>query len=127
MRRDRKWKAELNPDFVGKTMGELWDLIGMKEKRWEDTSLKNIVKFLKYPNTVRPENGVNKSKFYKKDFLKALQSSGMKVDTSNPLYKYYYTHIDDIPDEEVPDQWDWRDVNGVNYMNKARMQVIYNY
>ena len=31
-------------------------------------------------------------------------------------------HPDDIPDEELPLEWDWRKVNGVNYVNPPRGQ-----
>ena len=84
--------------------------------------LANVISFLKYPQQVRPETKP-KSRFLKRDFVRALKDSGFSVDTKDPLYQYWYTHVDDIPNSAVPSEWDWRSVNGVNYVNPSRAQV----
>ena len=87
-----------------------------------DISLRNIIKFLRYPERIRPDDSP-KSDFFKEDFERSLIDSGISVDTSNPLLKYWYKHVDDIPDEAVPEEWDWRNVDGVDYMSPLRKQV----
>lgn len=84
--------------------------------------LQNIVDYLSYPESFRPDNA-KKSPEYKKDFEEALKHTGIKVDDSDPLLKYWYKHVDDIPDNELPEKWDWRNIEGVNYVSDPVSQV----
>ena len=87
-----------------------------------DISLRNLIKFLRYPETARSSDR-SKSEYFKEDFENSIKNSGISVDTSNSLLKYWYKHVDDIPEEALPEEWDWRDIDGVNYLNPPRMQV----
>ena len=31
--------------------------------------------------------------------------------------------MEDIPDDVIPKEWDWRDVDGVNYVSEVRKQA----
>ncbi len=106
---------------MGKTLHDLAKLMG---KRRPDNSinLANVISFLKHPRRVRPNNKP-KSQYLKKDLQHALHNSGFSVNTQNPLFQFWYTHVDDIPDEAIPSEWDWRDVKGVNYVNPSRAQA----
>ena len=110
----------MNKEYIGKTFKELKKLIG-KPISDQDVSIKSLINFLKYPQKIRPQDSP-KSEFFKTDFEEAIKNSGVDVDTTNPVFKYWYKHPDDIPDEELPLEWDWRKVNGVNYVNPPRGQ-----
>ena len=50
----------------------------------------------------------------------------MVADSSSPseevmeiAQKYLKTSIEDISDEELPSEWDWRDVNGYNFVSSV--------
>lgn len=84
-------------------------------------TLQGIIDVLKYPETARPDKAT-KSTAYKEDFVKSLKDSGFDVDVSDPMLKYWYTPVDDIPDSEMPKEWDWRDVDGEDYTSPPRDQ-----
>ncbi|MDR3547543.1 MAG: hypothetical protein P4M11_04590 [Candidatus Pacebacteria bacterium] len=122
--RDGNWKAELNPEFVGKTLVELQKLMG--QSAWAPRqifSIRAVINYLRAPKANRFQQTKLKSAYLKRDLEQALRDSGFVVDTTDPLLKYWYSHVDDIPAKELPKAWDWRDVEGVNYMNPARKQV----
>jgi hypothetical protein len=118
----RGWKAEVNPQYIGVTLEEMEKLMGKPVCGNEDLTLKKTITFLEHPQRAR--SNATKSLKFKGDFTKALHESGFNVDVKDPLLKYWYTHVDDIPDEEIPKAWDWRNVNGVNYINPPRAQVL---
>ena len=96
--------------------------MGRNKRTTEDISLKQVVNFLKNSEKNKPSKNP-KSTFYKANFEESLKNSGFDIDTTDPLFKYWYTYTDSIPDAEMPKEWDWRNVNGQNYVNPPRNQV----
>jgi len=119
---NKYWKAKFNPSLVGKTLNSLKGLIGESVCNKKKLPLKNIIDYLSYPEKYRNPNA-SKSTLFKKDFERSLKNSGFEVDTSDEVLKYWYKHVDNIPTKVLPKKWDWRNVKGVNYVNKARTQV----
>jgi len=119
---DGKWQAAMNTDFLGKTFSSLKKLMGRPACKKEKNSVKSVIDFLEQPQIERNPNAT-KSEKYKEDFINAIKNDGLEVDTNDPILKYWYTHPDDFPDSELPEQWDWRNVNGENFINEARNQA----
>jgi len=117
---DKTWTATLNKDYIGKTLNHLWSLIRRRPvtKTLNVPSLQNIIDYLKSP--IRHES--EKSTYFYKDFIKSVKNTGIDVDTSDPLLKYWYMHPDDIPDSALPKNWDWRNISGVSYMSPVKSQ-----
>ena len=121
---DRTWEAGINPAYIGKTLDDMKQLMGQSSCQSKELSLQKEVDYMKYPNKFRAENAT-KSKLIKESLIKALHESGFDVNTSDPILKYWYTPAEDIPDEEVLKEWDWRNVSGENYVSRARDQVAF--
>eukprot|EP00826_Nyctotherus_ovalis_P050925 TRINITY_DN6312_c0_g1_i1.p1 TRINITY_DN6312_c0_g1~~TRINITY_DN6312_c0_g1_i1.p1 ORF type:complete len:341 (+),score=80.45 TRINITY_DN6312_c0_g1_i1:190-1212(+) len=125
---DRHWTAKVNPAYANKTLKQLKVLMGQPLCGSKRLPLKKIIDYLAYPEKFRNPNAT-KSPKYKEDFENDLKNAGFAVNTSNEVLKYWYKHVDDIPESEIPETWDWRNVSGVkngsgvNYVSKARSQV----
>ena len=117
MQTDKSWTAIINEEYAGKTLKTLLNLIS-RNPLPNTPSLQNIINYLKPSEQLI----LPKSSYFLKDFSESLKHSGFVIDTSDPLLKYWYMHIDDIPDSAIPKNWDWRNVNGISYINPTRSQ-----
>jgi C1A family cysteine protease len=40
----------------------------------------------------------------------------IKIDHKE-LYRYYHTKAEDVPESALPEQWDWRSINGEDFVS----------
>jgi len=106
---------------VEKSLEELFLLMKQKyDKDYEKANLQEIINNFKSENFYIANQA--KSSYFKQDFQESIKLSNIQIDINDPVLKFWYTPIDEIPDSELPTEWDWRNINNINYMNPPRIQ-----
>eukprot|EP00831_Metopus_contortus_P085534 TRINITY_DN996_c0_g1_i1.p1 TRINITY_DN996_c0_g1~~TRINITY_DN996_c0_g1_i1.p1 ORF type:complete len:462 (-),score=40.98 TRINITY_DN996_c0_g1_i1:23-1408(-) len=118
--KDFSWNAKMNPEFKGLTLKVLKERLGVPQHKGF-----NVNKFVgllkKSPVFLHP--GAKCSKYQRDEWKDLVKKTGFDIDPSDNIHKYYFTHVFDIDPEDLPKSWDWRNVDGKNYMNKAYRQI----
>lgn len=99
---NNSWKAGFNPKFVGVAFSQVGSKLGRKSKC--------VVKTLR-------ERHDYEAKFIDKETWVALT----KTDHAS-LIAFWETAAESIPTSALPNEWDWSDIEGVNYVSEPREQ-----
>ena len=119
--REFSWKAGFNDDFKGLTLKELRNRLGLNVEN-KDVDFSALVKFLRDSYSTNDPHA-KKSKLKDEEWAESVRNTGFNVDLKEDLLKYWYTPAENVPNEELHDTWNWRDINGVSYLNDAIQQV----
>eukprot|EP00359_Climacostomum_virens_P003150 CAMPEP_0204917340 /NCGR_PEP_ID=MMETSP1397-20131031/14927_1 /ASSEMBLY_ACC=CAM_ASM_000891 /TAXON_ID=49980 /ORGANISM="Climacostomum Climacostomum virens, Strain Stock W-24" /LENGTH=525 /DNA_ID=CAMNT_0052090137 /DNA_START=604 /DNA_END=2179 /DNA_ORIENTATION=+ len=98
-----QWKAGISERFAGKTIPQLNESVGVKQK--------SVKEYVQAPVFVQTGVSLPKEKV---ELLK-------KTD-NEALTAFLNTPIESIPADGLPEAWDWADINGVSYVSKPREQ-----
>ncbi|MCQ2821026.1 MAG: hypothetical protein MJ252_27525 [archaeon] len=129
------WKASLYPEFKGKNLYEVKKALGLnkgvnkiKEEEYEEFLRKrkhNKEPIGKIELKVRKENPpkTKYSKMEKNSFAQIsikregeAETDSMYVTDDNEIIKYLNTKIEDMDENKLPRNWDWRNVGGRNFV-----------
>jgi C1A family cysteine protease len=131
---DLPWKAKMYDQFKGFSFLQVRDKLGMKKTKKNSKQPNEMGYFLNlnnFRNTNRPlPNNVSRSSYslnqggnsvYLSDNIKHRQTrekdSNLVTDYQE-VAKYLNTPLDQIPEETLPLNWDWRNVGGVSYVTE---------
>jgi len=133
------WTAGLHEDFKGMTLLDLNNnpTLGIKSRLDLDKDINQIINplFLNTKTHTTKLKNIRSNKSSKAgstdenllETNKAKSKSARERDSKHvrdykEVTKYLHTEIDQINGEDLPKNWDWRDVGGKNYVPRIRSQ-----
>lgn len=98
-----QWKAGMSERFAGKTLGQLNQSVGVKQKKSKE--------FVQAPVMIQTVTELPNDR-----------TSMLKSTDAESLTAFLYSSTDSIPTEALPEEWDWSDIDGVSYVSNPREQ-----